>query len=370
MKKDLIVSLILLLPCCICKPATKPDIIDSEQYSRFDESAWADDDISGTKFDRTVRIVFAKGGVRVKGDAKKTVSVQGNHVTVRNATKENVCYKLSGTAQDGSFKIYSSSKLAIEIDGLNLTNPAGAAINNQSKKRCFVVVKGVNTLTDGTSYTRTPAGEDEKAALFSEGQLIFSGDGTLFVNAKGKSGISSDEYVRFMDKPAVNVAASSGHGIRGKEAVIISGGCIGVIASGDMKKGITSDSLVCINGGSTVVYMSGTAAYDEDDAEHKGTAGVKADHLFEMNGGTLDIVSFGTGGKGISGNGTACFNGGEVRVTAIGANYGSSGGRRFGPGPSSSSNSVSAKGMKFDGNIIFTGGKVSVQCASHEGIES
>ncbi|MBO7115260.1 MAG: hypothetical protein J6V95_08810, partial [Bacteroidaceae bacterium] len=36
----------------------------------------------------------------------------------------------------------------------------------------------------------------------------------------------------------------------------------------------------------------------------------------------------------------------------------------------SSSNSVSAKGIKYDGNLFFNGGTVLVNCAAHEGIES
>ena len=37
---------------------------------------------------------------------------------------------------------------------------------------------------------------------------------------------------------------------------------------------------------------------------------------------------------------------------------------------SSDDNSVSAKGIKFDGNLYFEGGTVNVTCKSHEGIES
>lgn len=49
------------------------------------------------------------------------------------------------------------------------------------------------------------------------------------------------------------MVSTAGHGIRGKKAVLISGGSIGVMVSADMKKGIASDSLVSINGGSTIL---------------------------------------------------------------------------------------------------------------------
>jgi hypothetical protein len=257
----------------------------------------------------------------------------------------------------------------IVLNGLDLTSTLGAAINNQGKKRCFVVVKGTNKLKDATSYTSTPDGEDEKAVIFSEGQLVFSGDGTLEVTAQGKSGITSDDYVHFVESQIVSVNSSAGHGIRGKEAVIISNGTINVSVSANMKKGITADSLVCINGGETVINISGSAAYDSEEADYKGTSGIKADCLFEINGGSLDITNSGTGGKGISGDLTACFNGGNVKVTVKGSNYGQSSSNQFGRS-NNSSNSVSAKGIKFDGNIFFSGGSVVVNCAANEGIES
>lgn len=381
MKKGCFALMILLLGCGSCSPDSLIDNLDLTQSTetqtdgndtttvapKFDESVLAGDSISGTTFDRTIQIVFADGGAQVTGDINNTVTVEGNHVTVNNTTDEKVIYELKGTAQDGSVKLYSSKKQALVLDGLDLTSTRGAAINNQGKKKCFVVVKGTNTLKDAASYTSTPADEDEKAAFFSEGQLIFSGDGTLTVTAQGKSGITSDDYVHFMESQVVNVTSGSGHGIRGKDAVYISDGIVSVSVSANMKKGITSDSLVCINGGSTVINVSGGAAYDSDDAEYKGSAGIKADCLFEINAGSLTVTNTGSGGKGISGDMTGCFNGGYVKVVTKGSNYGQSSSNRYG---SSSSNSVSAKGIKFDGNLFFNGGTVIVNCSAHEGIES
>lgn len=381
MKKGCFALMILLLGCGSCTPGSLVDNLDLTQSTetqtdvndtttvapKFDESVLAGDSISGTTFDRTIQIVFADGGAQVTGDINNTVTVEGNHVTVNNTTDEKVIYELKGTAQDGSVKLYSSKKQALVLDGLDLTSTRGAAINNQGKKKCFVVVKGTNVLKDAATYTSTPADEDEKAAFFSEGQLIFSGDGTLTVTAQGKSGITSDDYIHFMESQVINVTSGSGHGIRGKDAVYISDGIVSVSVSANMKKGITSDSLVCINGGSTVINVSGGAAYDSEDAEYKGSAGIKADCLFEINAGSLSITNTGSGGKGISGDMTGCFNGGCVKVVTKGSNYGQSSSNRYGSG---SSNSVSAKGIKFDGNLFFNGGTVMVNCSAHEGIES
>ena len=382
MKKVFYLLALQLINCTGCTPDSLSNTFDMTDPSgsnatyntdtttvapRIDDSRWADDSISGTVFDRTVRIVFADGGAQVEGDVNGIVSVDGNYVTVDNTASERVMYELSGSSQNGSLKLYSPMKQAIVLNGLELTNPNGAAINNQGKKSLFVVVKGTNSLKDGTSYTSTPVNEDEKAALFSEGQLILSGEGTLSVTARGKSGITSDDYIHIMESPVINVISGAGHGIRGKDAVVISGGTIGVNVSADMKKGITSDSLVYVTGGATAINISGAAAYDDEDAEYKGTSGIKADYLFYITGGTVDVVNYGTGGKGISGDATGCFLGGTVRVTTTGSNYGQSSSN---PWDRSSSNSVSAKSIKFDGNLFFQGGSVTVNCEAHEGIES
>ena len=381
MKKVYYLLAILLLTCVGCTPDSLTNLTDNEEQTnddnsnsdtttvapQIDESRWADDSIQGTNFDRTIRIVFADGGAQVEGDDNGIVNVDGNNVTVNNTSSEKIMYELSGSSQNGSLKLYSSKKQALVLNGLELNNPNGAAINNQGKKKCYVVVNGTNSISDGTSYTSTPADEDEKAAMFSEGQLIISGNGTLSVTANGKSGITSDDYIHIMESPVINVISSAGHGIRGKDAVVISGGSIEINVSANMKKGITSDSLVLITGGDIGIDVSGSAAYDEEDAEYTGTAGIKADQLFGITGGTLDITNSGTGGKGISGDATGCFYGGTVRVSTNGSNYGQSSSNRRG---SSSSNSVSAKGIKFDGNLFFDGATVIVNCSAHEGIES
>ena len=321
-----------------------------------------EDLISNTSFARTISIVFSdNSGATVTGDDNGIVTVTGNQVTINNSsTTEKVKYELSGTTTNGFLKLYSNNKQALVLNGVSIINPSGAAINNQGKKRCFVVVSGKNYLADGASYTATPSDEDEKAAFFSEGQLIFSGSGSLTVKASGKAGITSDDYIHFMDAPTVEVSSSAGHAIRGKDAVMVSGGTIEALTSADMKKAVCSDSLVLFNGGVTTAKVTGGTAYDSEDKDYKAAAGVKADQLFIMNAGTLTATSTGAGGKGISGDGPAYFQGGTVKVTVTGSNYGSS----------SSKNSTSAKGIKFDGNIYISDGSIEATASNHEAIES
>jgi len=245
----------------------------------------------------------------------------------------------------------------------------GSLASPNSGKAVYVTVQGSNSLTDGSSYTNTPSNEDEKGVLFAEGQIILSGSGSLSITAKGKAGIASDDFVHVMASPTISVSSSAGHGIRANDYVQISDGSLNINVSADMKKGISCDSLVLIDGGTTTINITGGTAYDSDDSEYKGSAGIKADVLFSMKDGALTITNSGTGGKGINCDGAGSFEGGTVDITCTGSNYGSSGGSgHWGGG--SSTNSVSAKGIKCDGDITITGGTINVSASNHEGIES
>ncbi len=321
----------------------------------------ADEDyIENATFDRTIYITYSTGGdAVVTGDDNATTAVSGNHVTVNNTTDEIVRYVLSGTTTNGNFKLYSARKQSIELNGAHITNPTGAAINNQSKKRTFIVVTdgSDNSLTDGTSYTDVVDGEDMKACLFSEGQLVFSGKGTLSIDANCKAGVRSDDYVRFMPGSNVYVDASSGNAIRGNDAVIITGGVINAIVSGTADKGISSDGYVQVDGGRTTVLTTGGYELDEEDNDYTACAGVKADGEIVINGGEMLLSSTGIGGKGLNCDGTITINGGTVRVITTGQKK------------ESGTYSVSPKGIKADGDITFNGGKVIVRCSGGEGSE-
>ena len=292
-----------------------------------------------------------------------TATVSGNGVTIRNTGSEKVSYSLSGTTTNGYLKIYSEKKQALIMNGVSITNPNGAAINIQDGST-YIQINGTNSLADGSSYTTTPADEDEKAALFSEDQLIFSGNGSLTITATGKSGIASDDYIIFSTSPTITVNSIQAHGIKANDYIIINGGRLNITTSAAMKKGLKTDGSLTMNGGNVTISCTGGTAYDDDDQDYTGSAGIKTDGEFIFNGGTLTITNSGQGGKGINCNGEGHFNGGILSVTCSGNNYGNGGGWW------GSSNSVSAKGIKCDGDITFDGAKVYAIAGAHEAIES
>ena len=311
-----------------------------------------DDYIENTTFAKTITITYSTSGrATVSGDDEGIVSINGNDVIATNTGNSIIKYVLTGETTDGFFKLYSSKKQAIVLNGVKITNPDGAAINNQSKKRTFIVLNNgsKNYLADGTSYADATDTEDMKACFFSEGQLIFSGSGYLEVDANCKAGIRSDDYVRTLPKTNIYVDASSGNGIRGNDAVIITGGVINVNITGIADKGLSSDGEIRIDGGRTTILTSGSYEYDEDDKDYSACSGIKADSLITINGGELNIKSTGTGGKGINCDDKITINGGITRIITTGKRQ------------KDSKGSVSPKGIKADGNLTINGGQTQVR---------
>ena len=363
---------------------SKDDTLDDEQPNPEEQGTYTipsddteeiADNIAHSIFDQWITLTWSSSGVEVEGDERGLVSVSGGHVTVRNTGYKNdredldkIVYELKGSSTDASLKLYGARKACIYLHDVSLSNPSGAVINNQCKKRTFVRIAGTNTLSDGASAAYAAVGEEDcKAVFFSEGQLVFSGDGSLTVtavNKQGKAGITSDDYLRFMSAPTVRVTSgsSAGHGLRGKDFVEIDAGDLSVSTSADMKKGVTSDSLVFIKGGTTVVTVSGSAGYDSEDQEYTGTACIKADYAFQMSGGTVTLTNSGKGGKGIRAGShydsseknhalpDSFVSGGTLTIKTTGDRY------------SGGSSSYTGNNAVTGGSFKVTGGSVNVQC--------
>ena len=402
MKKYSVFLLTIALAAAGCEREDQPlspDEPEAEQtiYSEpeddsltFDSTGdpTSDDDISTTTFAGKITVTFSDSdNASVKGDSYGYVTVDGNKVTVNNTGGEVLIYELTGTTANGFFKVYGAKKQAIVLNGASITNPDGAALNNQNKKRTFIVVRGSNKLSDSESAAYAQEGEEDlKAVLFSEAQLIFSGSGLLTVNAlnkQDKSAIATDDYIRLMDNPTikVNSGSAAGHGFKGKDYVQLSSGSLVVKTAAALKKGITSDDYVLVEGGTHTVTVTGGVAYDEEDAEYSGTAGVKADNYFAMTGGSLTIENTGNGGKGINAGSydfdatnhtlsDSYISGGTLTITTTGREV----------------NDVSAKGIKIGwvtkegsgdrakvtgnaGKLTISGGTIVVNSSYGEGLE-
>ncbi|MBR1877981.1 MAG: carbohydrate-binding domain-containing protein [Paludibacteraceae bacterium] len=293
----------------------------------------ASDFVENETWSSTINIIWNGTDVTITGSADGvTVTNDKGYVTVTSTVK-NIEYAVSGEGT-GPLNIYSDYKFKLSLNGLTLACADGPAINNQCSKTCYVVLGSTNTLTDGSTYAS--ADEDRKAAFFSEGQLCFSGSGTLNITGNYKHALASDDYIRLCEGTGtINLIAKASDGIHTNDGVIINDGVLIINAVGE---GIQCDtSSVVITGGETTITST-------------GDKGILAYGNIEISGGTTYVQSY---SKCLKTTSNLIVSAGSVTAICSG----------------SSSNSNTPEGIEAKGTITISGGYVYAQ-ASDDAINS
>lgn len=278
--------------------------------------------INGTSSTTNViYIVYSGTSVTVTGDTNGYVTTDGANVTVNtgNAT-DSLLLVLNGKTTDGSLLVYRQKRFGILLNGVSIHHADGPAINNQCGKTLYLhVARGTaNTLTDGTSYTEQSY--DQKGALFSEGQMVILGTGSLSVTGNCRHAIACDDYISIDEGVTLNATSTTGNGIKVNDGLWINDGTLDISVTADAARGIKSDNVVVITGGTTTITTSGNCVYDSDEADYSSAACIKCDYDFTMSGGTLTMTSRGDGGKGINSSAGVVFSGGTLSAVTTGGN--------------------------------------------------
>jgi len=284
---------------------------DSNETSGNETSSQPDDDqdqVGNSNFSTQITIAFDSSPIVTNPLDGQGVNIQadGDQITIQS-TAEEIEYILSGTTSSGTVKIYSDYKFKLTLDGVQITNPNGPAINIQSGKRIFVELKdgSTNKLTDGNSYTEV-SGEDMKGAFFSEGQLIFNGTGSLQVNGNYKHAICSDDYVRIYEGDITAISTVS-DGIHTNDAFVMDGGTLTIQAATD---GIECEKGYIIINDGTITVQSGddgiAASYEDGDTS--------IDPYLEIYKGTISVTTTGTSAKAIKSRGNLTIYDGTIKV--------------------------------------------------------
>ena len=329
-----------------------------------------DNDVTNQVWSDTLYISWSGSNATVTGAIDSiTVTNENGYVTINSAVTRLVTYILSGNVT-GQISIYGSIKQQIVLNGLTLTCSDGPAINNQCHKKCYVVVNGTNSLTDGSSYASST--EDRKAAFFSEGQLIFSGSGTLTVKGNYKHAIASDDYIHLTKEAGTFVLNAASDGLHANDAMYINGGTTTITAGSD---GVQCDSTITIAGGALTITAEADGIQSdttnivisggEITITKAGDKGIVAFGNVNISGGTIRVTSqykcIKAGKKEnntIISAGNITISDGDIQLICTGT---STSGGRGGWGGSSSSDSSTPEGMEAKGTITISGGKVYVQ---------
>ena len=348
-----------------------------------------------------------------------TATVSGAHVTIAQSNTaavddDEITYVLSGSTTDGSLTMSGSYKCTVSLAGVTLTNPSGAAINITNSKRIQLSAKNgtANTLTDGSG--------SQKACIYSKGQLQLQGKGILNVVGNYKHAIKSASYIEIKNL-TLNVTSAVGDGINCEEYLLmksgtvtisgvgddgiqcdlggtsstgettdhededtgniyIEGGTLNVTATAAATKGIKSEGDVRISDGTITINSTGSATWDSDDAEVKGSKCISADGNMTISGGTLTLTNTGSGGKGIKVDGTLTISD-DANLTVTTSGYiaycSSTSNTTIRTATSAETTDkladalkTSPKGIKSTGAMTISGGNIVVSAIYHEAVES
>jgi len=373
MKKKLIYIALAMLTLAACKetntpdgPGQQPGSDPSDPTTPTDTTTTAGGDtIIVTPTDTIItptdttyevsdhlEIVYSGSTATVNGTIPGvTTAISGGDVTVTSTVKGlQIIASGNGT---GSLKVYSEKKYQLVLQSLTLESASGPAINNQGKKTLQLQLEGNSTLSDRSGYSTSNAdGEDQKAALFSEGQIVVSGAGSLTVKGLNNHAFASDDYIEVTE------------------------GNLTLSTTANAAKAMKANDYILISGGSINITQSGNRVLEGTDASY--CTGLKADSVIQITGGSVAISSSANGGRGIAADQGILIAGGQVSVKMTGngvaSNSGGGGGRPggggWGGGGSSTTDNTSTYTnpcIKTDGYVHITGGDITLNTTGTRG---
>lgn len=366
--------------------------------------------------DNTVNVTYSgsEAYVVIAGNIMQyvTPSVSGAYVsltqeaTVGDTTCGEISYSLSGESADGQFTLTGSYKATVNLYGLSLTCATGAPLNIQNGKRIELSVKSgtENTLKDC-------AGGTQKGCLVCTGHLELKGNGILNVTGLTGHAIYAKEYVT-MKNCTINVLGSVKDGLNCNQYFTMTSGTLNISGIGDdalqvsfkddVNREAEDTGTITVNGGSITAEVTATAAkglkadgnaiftngdikittsgggkWDTTDLKTKASTCISADGYIQVDGGTFDLTSTGSGGKGFSCDGEFIYNGGNTTISTSGGIFAYVNGTTYDNYTGNTDNldsdyKSSAKGIKADGNVTISGGNINVTTTGNgaEGIES
>jgi len=308
-----------------------------------------------------------------------SVTNSGEHVTVNlGAVERNLL--LSGTAQNGSLKVYGNERVGLYLNGVRITNSSGPAINIQRSRRVSVcLVSGKENYLDGASAL--PQGDEQaKGAFFSEKKLDFTGSGSLEVKARQGQGnghaiVVDNDFE--MDNGKIIISEAYGDGIHANDKINIKGGVIKIASQGDAIQSERGDSVI-VSGGKILAKTTGIKSH-----------GITSEHTVTIKGNArVQISVLGNGSKGIKSLNTTDVLSGTVKIKTSGgqdqndADTSTSAGIKVGPGNGQKPDNLyieggsleirstgsKAKGINTNGDIEMTNGNVTIN-ATDDGIK-
>lgn len=329
------------------------------------------------------------GTITLNGDS---ITVSGNGATVNGTTvtiTQPGNYDISGELSDGQIIVDAGKEdnVYLTLSGASITCSSSAPIYVKKASTAVITLADgtENYISDGDTYALEEGEDEPDAAIFSKGDLRFTGSGKLTVEGNYDMAIHGKDFVYF-DSDGTYDILSAGDGVKGKDRVSISDDVNLTITAGEdgiqaTNKQDSSLGDVYISGGTISItagkhgintetmlnILGGTLTIDaQDDGLHAGTDIYFGSPAFDAPNVTITAQCDGVQ----AGNDLSVLEGVTLNITTGGgAANAPEHVEEFGfPGwfdtqeDSSEETSSSAKGLKSDGDMAIDGGTITLDC--------
>ena len=272
----------------------------------------------------------------------ETITIDGEGATASDQTvriTQAGTYLISGTLEDGQIQVEVSNQEEVNLvlNETQISSTTGAPILiTQSAKTTITLMEGTQNvishqmvMNDGEEVSK-----EEKAAIFSQDDLMITGTGSLTVDAKTYNGIVSQDDL--VIEGGNFVIESANHGLKGKDSVVIEEGTFKMTTKGDA---IQSDQEADEEKGFITIRGGDFDLVAEQD-------GIQAQTKLVIEGGTFKIE---TGGG---------YEAGAVKETTSQPPF-----NRGASATAEMATTPSAKGLKAGQELVIEGGSLTINSA-------
>ncbi len=309
-------------------------------FSKTDADMFTERD-DKTDYDESKAVTIKLNGTTATASSD-SVKISGSKITIT----EEATYVVSGELNDGMLIVDApdTSKLQIILNGANITSKTSAALYIlQADKVFLTLAEGTaNTFANGGSFTDIDDNNID-GALFSKQDLTLNGTGSLTVTSPAGHGIvGKDDLVITGGTYTVN---SSSHGLNANDSVRIKNATLNIDAGKDAIHAENTDDASL-----GFIYIASGIIKAEAEGD-----GIAASAYMQIADGSIDLL---VGG------------GAENGTKASSGNYGGFMGDRPGgmhPGGKqnfvATEDTVSMKGLKATNSLLISGGNITINSA-------
>ncbi|MBE6049434.1 MAG: carbohydrate-binding domain-containing protein [Clostridium sp.] len=236
---------------------------------------------------------IALESVLTPDEAQTTINLNDNNTTITGsgATVDNNkititsadTYNITGKLTDGQILVNTedTEQVRILLNGVNISSSTSSAIYILKGDTVLTLADGTdNIISDATNYVYEDETADEPdAAIFSKGDVVINGTGSLTVKGNYNTGIRTKDNLT-IESGNINVT-SVDDGIKGKDSVTILGGNINITSGAE---GIKSTNDKKATKGYVLIEGGTFNINSQNDA-------IQAESTLTINDGDFTIVS-------------------------------------------------------------------------------